>query len=88
MNAFQILREGLGEGQAEALGALARHIHADPAILGGKPVFQGTRVPVWIVLDCLAEGMTHEEILAAFPSLEPAHIPAALKFSGLLAALH
>ena len=37
-------------------------IHIDPAVCPGKPVIQGTRVPVSIVVGSLAAGMTNEEI--------------------------
>lgn len=56
--------------------------------MDGLPVFAGTRVPVRVVLECLEEGMNSEEILRAFPTMIPEHIPAALKFSKLLASLH
>ncbi len=41
---------------------LGRHIVADPKICGGQPVFKGTRIMVWIVLEQLEEGLTWAEI--------------------------
>ncbi|HET7717254.1 MAG TPA: DUF433 domain-containing protein [Bauldia sp.] len=41
----------------------------DPAIMGGKPVIRGTRIPVEIVLRKLGAGMTVEEIIADHPGL-------------------
>ena len=45
------------------------HIHADPAIAGGKPVIRGTRLAVDFVLDLLAAGWTREQLTANYPGL-------------------
>lgn len=44
-------------------------VHADPDILGGTPVFVGTRVPVRILLDYLEGGEPLEEFLDNYPSV-------------------
>lgn len=44
-------------------------IVCDPKILNGKPVIQGTRIPVELILKLLVQGMTNEEILAEYPDL-------------------
>ena len=44
-------------------------IHSDPDILGGTPVFVGTRVPVRILLDYLEGGEPLEEFLDNYPSV-------------------
>ena len=41
----------------------------DPDILGGTPVFRGTRVPVQALFDSLESGETLEEFLKGFPSV-------------------
>lgn len=41
----------------------------DPEILGGTPVFRGTRVPVQALFDYLEGGETLEQFLAGFPSV-------------------
>jgi uncharacterized protein (DUF433 family) len=41
---------------------LQDRIVIDPAIHDGKPIIRGTRLPITIVLGCLAGGMTFEEI--------------------------
>jgi uncharacterized protein (DUF433 family) len=43
--------------------------HSDPEIMGGTPVFQGTRVPVQTLLDYLEGGDTLDEFLDGFPSV-------------------
>ena len=44
-------------------------IHRDPDILGGTPVFKGTRVPIDSFLDHLKSGISLEEFLDDFPSV-------------------
>jgi uncharacterized protein (DUF433 family) len=44
-------------------------VHSDPEILGGTPVFVGTRVPVQNLLDYLRGGDTLEDFLVDFPSV-------------------
>ena len=44
-------------------------VHSDPDILGGTPVFQGTRVPFRNLIDYLERGYSVEEFLDAFPSV-------------------
>ncbi len=47
----------------------ARVIHSDPDILGGTPVFVGTRVPVKTLLDYLEAGDSLDAFLDHFPSV-------------------
>lgn len=44
-------------------------VHTDPDIMGGVPVFVGTRVPVRTLLDYLAAGDPLEEFLDHFPTV-------------------
>lgn len=44
-------------------------IESDPDILGGTPVFVGTRVPVQTLFDYLEGGDTLDEFLVQFPSV-------------------
>jgi uncharacterized protein (DUF433 family) len=53
----------------------------DPKICGGEPVFRGTRVTLRTILASLAEGDSQETILAAFPSLKPEDVQAAISFA-------
>ncbi len=43
--------------------------HSDPDIMGGTPVFTGTRVPVQTLLDYLEGGDTIDEFLDGFPGV-------------------
>jgi uncharacterized protein (DUF433 family) len=44
-------------------------VHSDPEILGGTPVFVGTRVPVRILFEYLGAGDSVDKFLDAFPSV-------------------
>ena len=56
-------------------------IVCDPEILNGKPVIKGTRISVALILQCLASGMTREDILRAYPTVTRDGIDAALDFA-------
>ena len=56
-------------------------IIANPGILGGKPVIEGTRISVEHVLGLLANGMTNEEIIADYPILSEESIRAVLAYA-------
>ena len=58
---------------------------SDPGICGGEICAAGTRIPVTVILDNLAEGLTKDEILSSYPSLRPEHIDAALAYAAELA---
>jgi uncharacterized protein (DUF433 family) len=45
-------------------------VHSDPEVMGGAPVFVGTRVPVRALLDYLESGRPLSEFLEDFPSVE------------------
>jgi len=57
-------------------------IRIDPDILGGTPVFAGTRVPVRTVFDYLADGCSLEEFLENFPSVQMEDAVAVLEAGG------
>ncbi len=57
------------------------YITADSEICGGVPVFKGTRIMVWQILEMFESGESIKEILENYPSLTKNHIKAALKFA-------
>ncbi len=59
----------------------AAYISINSEIRFGKPCIIGTRIAVADILQWLASGMTHEEILNDYPSLIKEHILAALAFA-------
>jgi uncharacterized protein (DUF433 family) len=62
-----------------------QHLDSDPAICGGDLCARGTRIPVTVILDNLAEGSSRDEILRSYPALRPEHIEAALAYAAELA---
>lgn len=60
-------------------------IVVDPAIMQGKPVIKGTRIPVYVVLSLLAGGMREDEILHEYPDLTREDILACLEYAAKLA---
>lgn len=50
---------------------ISRMVVVDPEIMGGTPVFRGTRLPVHQIAELLAMGETVEDLLASYPSLTP-----------------
>lgn len=57
-------------------------ITRDPGILGGTPVFAGTRVPVETLFDHLEQGIALAEFLDDFPSVSKEHAIAVLELAG------
>lgn len=56
-------------------------ITINPKQMDGVPCIRGLRIPVSTVVGMVAEGMTEEEILEAFPDLERQDIQEALKYA-------
>ena len=56
-------------------------VQIDPEILGGTPVFRGTRVPVKNLLDYLAAGDTLDQFLDDFPTVKREQAVAALELA-------
>ena len=63
------------------MNELLSYILVVPDIRSGKPCIKGTRITVGDILQCLASGMSVEEILEDFPLLKEVHIRAALTFA-------
>jgi uncharacterized protein (DUF433 family) len=59
----------------------AQIIQSDPEIMGGEPVFAGTRVPVYNLFDYLAAGDSLDEFLDQFPSVSREQAVAALELA-------
>ena len=63
-------------------------VHSDPEILGGTPVFVGTRVPVKSLYDYLEAGDSLDEFLESFPSVSREQAVAALEFARAMTEAH
>ena len=60
------------------------HISVDPNVMHGAACIAGTRIPVSVVLDNLAAGMTTDELLTEYPSLTRDGVTAALAYAAEL----
>jgi uncharacterized protein (DUF433 family) len=63
-------------------------VHSDPEILGGTPVFVGTRVPVKSLYDHLEAGDSLDEFLDSFPSVKREQAVAALELAREMTEAH
>jgi len=61
--------------------SLTDRITSEPDKFGGRPCIRGLRIRVVDVLDLLGAGLSHAEILAELPDLEPDDIKAAIAFA-------
>ena len=59
---------------------LNERIVINPAIMTGKPIIRGTRIPVDLIVKLIAQGMTMQEILDDYPQLTKNDIRAALEY--------
>ena len=57
-------------------------IHSDPDILGGVPVFVGSRLPIATLLACVDAGNDWNRLVGIWPFLTPADVQAARTYSG------
>ena len=62
-----------------------RHLRVDPAICHGAVCVAGTRIPVSVVLDNLAAGVSETEILGSYPTLSREALKACLAYAAELA---
>ena len=62
------------------MSPLLDRITVDPNVCFGKPCIRGTRIWISLILDFLASGMTHKEILEEYPQLDELDIRAALTY--------
>ena len=56
-------------------------ITINPNQMGGAPCLRGLRIPVSTLVDMVADGMTKEEILNAYPDLEVEDVAEALRYA-------
>jgi uncharacterized protein (DUF433 family) len=62
------------ESQLKQFARIEEMVVSDPEVMRGTPVFKGTRIPVDLVADMLAQGATAEEILEGYPALNEARV--------------
>jgi uncharacterized protein (DUF433 family) len=59
-------------------------VQSDPEIMGGTPVFRGTRIPVYLVADMIEQGTPIDEILDGYPALTREMV----KYAGIYSTTH
>lgn len=57
---------------------MSKVVHSDPEILGGTPVFMGTRVPAVSLFDYLERGRSIDYFLEQFPTVDREQVEAIL----------
>ncbi len=62
-------------------------IAMDPRVMCGKPVIQGTRIPVDLIVRKMAEGSTEADLLDGYPNLTLGDVRAALAYAAASVAL-
>lgn len=60
---------------------ILQRVMVDPEVMAGKPVIRGTRIPVEVIVDMLAQGIGERAILAEYPRLQPDDIGASLTYT-------
>jgi uncharacterized protein (DUF433 family) len=56
-------------------------VELNPRVCNGKPVIKGTRIPVSVILEQIAEGESWEEVLVNYPELKREDIKAAMLYA-------
>jgi len=60
---------------------MGKYIEANPEIMYGKPVLKGTRIPVALILDKIANGQTFQEINKDYPDIKEEDFYACLNYN-------
>lgn len=63
---------------------LLERIVIDPKVLAGKPVIKGTRIPIYLILELIASGLTIKNVLKEYPELKEEDVKAALLYASKL----
>lgn len=63
------------------MAEVAERITVDPEQCGGRPCIRGLRIRVVDILELLAAGLSHQQVIEELPDLEPADVIAALRYA-------
>jgi uncharacterized protein (DUF433 family) len=87
------MRSAILSVSREAVNAMAKErfdyrdrISVDPKVCHGKAVIHGTRIPVSVILDNLAAGVSEQELFESYPSLRSEDVQAAIAYAADLAS--
>ena len=67
--------------QRRHMSSAASIFSSDPDVMGGRLVFRGTRIPVEVLFENLADGMSLDEIVDAYPGLPRENAAAAIELA-------
>jgi len=67
--------------RGEFIMTLTDRIELNPRVCNGRPVIKGTRIPVSVILEQIAEGESWDTLLAGYPELKKEDIQAALLYA-------
>jgi uncharacterized protein (DUF433 family) len=81
---LRFLQEKLSRAPKE----VADVVVVDSTVMHGNPVFRGTRIPLYQIVEELADGTPFEELAEGYPSLEPNKIRLALDFVASLPRIY
>lgn len=73
---------------ASSPSVVQQNIDLNPSIMHGNPIFRGTRIPLYTVVEELADGSSLREILEGYPSLSIEKLQAGLDFAASLLRLY
>jgi uncharacterized protein (DUF433 family) len=60
---------------------ISDRIEIDSEVLAGKPVIKGTRIPVYLIIELLGNGLSEKDVLSQYPTLKKEDIKAALIYA-------
>lgn len=61
-----------------------KRITFNPNVMGGQACIRGMRIPVSLIVNLVANGMTQDEIIKEYPDIEPEDIKESLKYASWL----
>jgi uncharacterized protein (DUF433 family) len=64
---------------------LLMRVAVDPNVCAGRPFIRGTRICLTVILDALTQGLSPEEVIEHYPSLETEDLRAAVAYASRLA---
>lgn len=70
------------DSEPAVAGETSGPITRNPSVMGGRPVFRGTRVAVEVLFDNLADGVSLDEILEGYSTLDCGDVLAVLEMAG------
>jgi uncharacterized protein (DUF433 family) len=90
-NGFDLMNPGyrfLSSRLASSSEPVRDSVSMDPRVMHGNPVFTGTRIPVYVIIEELAESSALQELSESYPSLTAETIRCGLDFAASLLRIY